>query len=250
MRINTIHNQDCIKGMRKLPKESVDLVVTSPPYNIGIEYDVWNDSLSLKEYKLYTRAWLEQVYRILKKAGRIVLHLPYAVNMRTRGGRVLMLQLYWEILQNLGFNLGGLIDLNEPQPHLSKLTAWGSWLSASAPYICCPKECVLIAYKEIWNRGKGKPYFQNSLEHKREFIELVSGVWKYQPQTASKTPAAFGIDIPLKALKLLSFENDLVLDPFMGSGTTGVACLKLNRRFIGFEISGEYCRIARERIRK
>ena len=159
-----------------------------------------------------------------------------------------MLALYWEILWKLGFGLAGLIDLHESQPHISKLTAWGSWLSASAPYICCPKECLLIAFKGFWNRGKGKSYFQNSAEHKKEFIELVSGVWKYQPQTLSKTPAAFGIDIPLKALKLLSYENDLVLDPFMGSGTTAVACLKLNRRFTGFEICEEYWRIANKRV--
>lgn len=248
MRANTIQNQDCIRGMKKLSSESVDLVVTSPPYNIGMPYESWDDNLSLSDYISFSRAWLQQVFRVLKKTGRIALHLPYAANMRGGGGRVVMLSLYWEILQKLGFRLAGLIDLHESCPHISRLTAWGSWLSASAPYICCPKECVLIAFRGAWNRGKGKSYFKNSAEHKREFIELVSGVWKYQPQTAGQTPAAFGIDIPLKALKLLSYENDLVLDPFMGSGTTALACLKLNRRFLGYETCKAYWKIACERV--
>lgn len=97
--------------------------------------------------------------------------------------------------------------------------------------------------------GKGVCYVADSTEQEKEFIKLISGVWKYNSETAGKTPAAFGIDIPRKALKLLSYQSDLVLDLFMGSGTTAVACVKLGWSFIGFEISKEYCRIVRERIK-
>jgi site-specific DNA-methyltransferase (adenine-specific) len=248
VKTDVIYNQDCIEGMKRLPNESVDLVVTSPPFNVGIEYDSWNDSLSLEDYQKFTKSWCEQTYRILKQGGRIALHLPYIVNMRGIGGRVLTVGLYWNILEKLGFKLGGLCDLEELRPQRSKLTAWGSWLSASAPYIYCLKECVLVAYKGQWKRAPGKSYFDSSKEKSREFIDLVSGVWRYRAESRPLTKAAFGLDVPLKVLKLLSYEGDIVLDPFMGSGTTALACQKLNRRFISFEISKKYWRVANERM--
>jgi site-specific DNA-methyltransferase (adenine-specific) len=244
-----ICNEDCITGMRKLPDASVDLVVTSPPYNVGIPYDCWNDNLPFKEYKIFTFCWLNEIHRLLKPAGRIALNIPYQVKMPCENKIVLMPWLYWDLMQQIGFKFQAIIDLFEKHPHKSKLTAWGSWLSATAPYIYNPKECVLIAYKDIWKRDRSKSYFQNTRAHKKEFIELVSGQWKCRSGSNKPSPAAFSLDIPLKAQKILSYEGDIILDPFMGSGTTAIACKKLNRRFIGFEISEKYCRIATERIK-
>ena len=249
MKTNVIYNDECISGMKRLPSNSIDLVITSPPYNVGIAYDTWNDNLSLEEYRIVTFCWLSEVHRLLKPTGRIAINIPYQVKMPRDNKMILMPWLYWEIMQQLGFKFMAIVDLVENQPHKSKLTAWGSWLSVSAPYIYNPKECVLIAYKDKWTRGKGKSYFRNNQTNKREFIELVSGQWKCRPGSNQPTLATFSLDIPVKALKILSFGGDIILDPFMGSGTTAVPCTKLNRWFIGFEVSKEYCRIARERIR-
>lgn len=221
---------------------SVDCLITSPPYNVGIDYDCWNDLMSWEEYKKFVREWLQEAYRVLKKDGRLALNIPYEVNIMERGGRIFLASEYHKIMQEIGFRFAGIVDLQEKTPQRVKLTAWGSWLSPSAPYIYNPKECVIIAYKEIWKKQNiGKSYFNEG--NKREFQDLVYGMWKYNAEMRGLTKANFSYDIPLQALKILTFEEDIVLDCFMGSGTTAEACIRLNRRYIGFEISKKYCEV-------
>ena len=246
--MNKIIHGDCIEEMKKLENNSVDLVVTSPPYNVGIDYDSWDDSKEFKEHKLFIYKWLNEVFKVLKEDGRIALNIPYEINIKENGGRIFLVAEYWKIMKEIGFKFAGVVDLIESQPHRVKLTAWGSWLSPSAPYIYNPKECVIIAYKKEWKkRIKGKSYFNEN--NKKEFQELVYGMWKYRAETKGLTKANFSLDIPEKSLKILSYEKNLVLDPFMGSGTTGVACAKLNRDFIGIDISEECCNISKIRIK-
>jgi site-specific DNA-methyltransferase (adenine-specific) len=250
LELNKIYNMDCREGLKQLPNNFIDLTITSPPYNVGIKYDIWNDCLSWKDYMNFTKEWLAEVYRVLKEDGRIALNILYEANLKNRGGRILMLSEFYQVMKEIGFKFAGLVDLKEEHPHRVKFTSWGSWLSPSAPYIYNPKECVLLMYKNQWKKiNSGKSYFTNSEEHKNEFKELVFAQWKYNAETKKLTQANFSLDIPLKALKILSYENDIVLDPFMGSGTTAVACKLLNRNFIGFEISSKYCEIAEERIK-
>ena len=240
---------DCIDGMKQIEDNSIDLVITSPPYNVGVKYDSWDDLKQSSDYFDFAKNWLTEVYRILKPTGRIALNIPYEVNFLNRGGRIFFASEYWRIMQQIGYKWAGLVDLHEAQPQRVKRTVWGSYLSASAPYIYNPKECVIIAYKETWKRKIKKSYFEDKTDSKKkEFIELVFGIWKYKAETKGLTEANFSEDLPLKALKILSDEGDIVLDPFMGSGTTAVACIKLKRNFIGFEISKEYCDIANKRI--
>jgi len=245
METNIIYNEDCRKGMKRIKDNSVDLVVTSPPYNVGINYDNWDDKMNWKDYKIFMRNWLKQVFRVLRDDGRIALNIPFEINIKERGGRLLLVSEYWEVMKDIGFKFAGIVDLQEIQPHRVKLTAWGSWLSPSAPYIYNPKECLIIAYKKEWKKiKKGESYFNKLInEHKKEFQELVYGMWKYHAETKGLTDANFSYDIPLKAIKILSFKGDIVLDCFMGSGTTAEACLRLKRRYIGFEISKKYCEI-------
>jgi site-specific DNA-methyltransferase (adenine-specific) len=245
MELNKIYNQNCIEGMKEhIDDNSIDCIITSPPYNVGIEYDEWNDKMNSKEYFIFTKSWLEQTYRCLKPDGRIVINILYEVNMQENGGRIFIMSEYWKIMQEVGFKFAGIVDLQEIQPQRVKFTAWGSWLSASAPYIYNPKECLIIGYKERWKKdNSGISYFKETEKNKEEFKELVSGMWKYNAETKGLTVANFSYDIPLKALKILTFENDIVLDCFMGSGTTAEACIRLNRNYVGFEISKEYCEI-------
>lgn len=250
LKINEIYNIECRKGFKLLDENSIDLIITSPPYNVGIDYDNWDDEMLWEEYVKFTKEWLTEAYRTLKPDGRIAVNIPYEINICNRGGRILVVAEYHQLMKEIGFKFAGIVDLEEDNPHRIKLTAWGSWLSPSAPYIYNPKECVVLYYKEQWKKqNKGKAYFANGTEElKREFMELTSGIWHYRAETKKWTQANFSLDIPLKALKILSYEGDLVLDPFMGSGTTAVACIMLNRHYIGFEISEEYCKIAQQRI--
>jgi len=247
--INKIYNTDCREGMKFISDNSVDLVITSPPYNVGINYNTWNDNLSFDDYIQFTKEWLIEVYRILKDDGRIALNILYEINIKERGGRILLVSEYYQLMKHVGFNFAGIVDLIENAPHRVKYTSWGSWLSPSAPYIYNPKECVLLMYKKQWKKKyKGKSYFSN--DNKEEFMELTSGMWKYRAETRKLTEANFSLDLPLSAIKILSFENDLVLDPFMGSGTTAIACINTNRNYIGFELNKEYYEIAKNRINK
>lgn len=231
---------DCLYIMNGIPQKSIDLVVTSPPYNCGIDYDVYKDDLKYSDYMSFTSNWLLEIFRILKDTGRIALNIPYEVNLHERGGRIFLLSDYWQLMKKIGYMWAGLVDLVEVQSQRVKYTAWGSYLSASAPYIYNPKECVIIAYKSNWKKGKG----ESSLT-KEEFIECVSGMWRYKAETKGLTKANFSLDIPMKAIKILSFKGDVVLDPFLGQGTTIKACKELNRKYIGIEISERYCKIAR-----
>ena len=260
LELNKVHTIDCIEGMKLIDENSIDLIVTSPPYNCGIKYDIYKDKeLTMDEYFNWCIKWLSECYRILKSDGRIALNIAYENNVKERGGRVFIASEFWQIMKNIGFKQFGIIDLKEDQPHRVKLTAWGSWISSSSPYIYNPKECVILAYKEkhirtkkghsfgVFN-GNGKPEF--SEKDKTEFKELVFGQWKYRADTQSLTAASFSLDIPLKAIKILTYENDIVLDPFAGSNTTGLAAKMLNRKWLGFELSQNYTDIGNKRVEK
>ena len=234
-----IKNCDILDGFKNLKDSSVDLVVTSPPYNVSIDYNAWNDSMPAKDYFNWVDKWLSECHRVINSGGRIAINIPFEVNMKHDGQRVFIVSEYWQLMKKY-FNFFGMIRLDEAAPQRS-LTAWGSYLSPSSPYIHNAEECVLLAYKDSPKKlEKG----QTDLT-KKEFIEFVSGQWKYQANTRPLTKVE---DIPYKAIKLLSWKGDTVLDPFSGSGTTAVVCTKLERDFVGFEISEEYYKISVDRV--
>jgi site-specific DNA-methyltransferase (adenine-specific) len=261
--INRVLNGDTIEVMSEMPEGWVDLVVTSPPYNVGIQYDTHNDEIVMDEYWEWSEKWLTEAYRLLKDDGRMAINIPYEVNVQARGGRVFFASELYQVMKKVGFKFYGIVDLEEQSPHRSKTTAWGSWMSPSAPYIYNPKECVILAYKKHHIKKvkgepqwKGEPYLTEegknkvaySEQDKKEFMELVFGQWKYFADTRSLTKATFSMDIPEKAIKILSYRNDVVLDPFNGSGTSCVAAVVHDRRWVGIELSEKYCEIAKQRI--
>ena len=262
-----IINGNCVEVMKNLPEGSVDLVVTSPPYNCGIKYDTHIDTLPMDEYWNWTKDWLTESYRILKDDGRVSINIPYEVNVQDRGGRVFFVSEFYQVMKQVGFKFFGIVDLEEQSPHRSKTTAWGSWMSPSSPYIYNPKECVILAYKKQHiKKVKGEPQWKGTPteieqedgtikkkvvyeeKDKKEFMELVFGQWNYFADTKSLTKATFSMDIPTKAIKILSYKNDVVLDPFAGSGTSLVAAEILDRRWLGIELSPNYVEIAKTRV--
>jgi len=265
--IGKVVNGDCREVMKTMEEGCVDLIVTSPPYGVGIDYDVHDDDMLIEEYLKFTEEWMTEAFRVLKDDGRIAINIPYEINRQAKGGRVFMVSEVWQIMKKIGYKFFGVVDLEEESPHRSRTTAWGSWMSPSAPYIYNPKECVILAYKKKhikivkgvpeWVGEMGEVEDKNGVmknkmmyteTQKREFIDLVFGQWHYFADTKSMTKATFSMDIPTKAIKILTYKNDVVLDPFAGSGTSLVAAEVLDRRWIGIELSPNYTEVARKRV--
>jgi len=244
MEVNRIYNEDCLQTMGRMPDNFVDLVVTSPPYNCRIDYDIYRDDKKWEDYLLWSEDWLKEVFRIVKRDGRICINVLVELGIEDNKRRVSPMVEFYKIIEKVGFRVFGMpmwVD-----NHRVKYTAWGSWLKASSPYIYNPYEVIIIAYKEVWKKeNKGI-----STISKEDFMMGCSGVWKLRTQTKQLTKANFHEDLPNLCINLLSYENDLVYDPFMGSGTTVRVSLLNNRRYIGSEISEEYCRVAENRIRE
>jgi len=240
LKLDTIYNEDCLEGMKKLSDKGVDLVITSPPYNIGVDYGVYKDNLEWNDYLNWCNKWIKQVSRVLKFDGRFVLNV--LTNINSNG-----------IRQQPLIDFGNLIRKNRLKIHSIgfwtdvtrvKYTAWGSWKSASMPYIYNPYEAIIISYKNSWRKlNKGEDTIS-----KENFIKGVSGVYNFGTAKNKLCPAVFPLKLPMLFIELLTFKGEIVLDPFMGSGTTAVACKKLGRHYIGFEINKEYCEIAKKRL--
>lgn len=242
MELNKIYNEDNIKTMAKMPDNFIDLIVTSPPYNIGINYDVYNDKVSWDDYFSWCEKWLKECFRVLKPDGRIAIN--HYLSLGSAAYRLSPLSHINEIMLNIGFKHHAMAVWTDIT--LSKKTAWGSWLSASAPYINSPFEGVLILYKERWKKDKRGI----SDIDKEDFVKLTRGIWNIKTETNGLTKANFSLDFANKCIKLLSYQCELIYDPFMGSGTVAAACKINNRKYIGSEISKNYCDIADDRINK
>ena len=267
--LNKITTGDCREVMREMPANSIDLMVTSPPYGVGIAYDVHDDDMNFEAYKEFSREWLSEAFRVLKPDGRLALNIPYEINRQEKGGRIFMVAELWNILASIGYKFYGVVDLEESSPHRSKTTAWGSWMSPSSPYIYNPKECVLLCYKQLSKKQtKGTPQWESWVEQvedknnpelfvnkkmyeksdKDDFISLVYGQWNYFADTRQQTKATFSMDIPVRAMKILSYKEDIVMDPFMGSGTSAVAAEFVGRNWVGVELSENYTEVANKRL--
>jgi site-specific DNA-methyltransferase (adenine-specific) len=267
--LNKITTGDCREVMREMPANSIDLMVTSPPYGVGIAYDSFDDDINFEAYKEFSRQWLSEAFRVLKPDGRLALNIPYEINRQEKGGRIFMVAELWNILASIGYKFYGVVDLEESSPHRSKTTAWGSWMSPSSPYIYNPKECVLLCYKQLSKKQtKGTPQWESWVEQvedknnpelfvnkkmyeksdKDDFISLVYGQWNYFADTRQQTKATFSMDIPVRAMKILSYKEDIVMDPFMGSGTSAVAAEFVGRNWVGVELSENYTQVANKRL--
>ena len=238
----SIYNNDILK-ITDIPKSSVDLIVTSPPYNVGIDYKSNKDDLSYKEYLDFTKKWVNKCYSLSKNTGRFCLNVPLDKN---KGGQQSVYADITNIVKDVGWKYHSTVIWNEG--NISRRTAWGSWMSASAPYVIAPVEVIIILYKDEWKKDKtGK---ENDIT-KQEFMDWTNGVWTFSGQSkkgAGGHPAAFPIELPRRCIKLFSFVGDTVLDPFLGSGSTLLASCVNNRVGIGVDIDKDYCKIAVGRL--
>ena len=222
--------------------ESIDLIITSPPYNLDIQYKSNNDKLPYDDYLLFTQQWLKRALDWLKNDGRMCLNIPLDKNkdgVQSVGADIT------QIAKRVGYKYHSTIIWNEG--NISKSTAWGSWLSASSPCVIAPVELILVLYKDSWKKTSGSG--QSDIV-KDEFISWTQGVWTFCGEKKSKIghPAPFPIELPKRCIKLFSFVGDTILDPFMGSGTTLVAAKQNNRNGIGIDIDQGYCNLAKNRV--
>ncbi|RLA80699.1 MAG: site-specific DNA-methyltransferase [Deltaproteobacteria bacterium] len=228
--------------MEELPDNSVHLMVTSPPYNVGKEYD---EDLTLGEYRAFLKRVWAEVYRVLVPGGRVCINIA---NL----GRKPYIPLHAFIVEDmldLGFLMRGEIIWNKASSS-SPSTAWGSWLSAANPTLRDIHEYILVFAKETFTRKN--PHKRKSTISKEEFLEFTKSVWTFPAESAKRVghPAPFPVELPYRLIQLYTFEGEVVLDPFMGSGQAAIAAIKAKRHYVGYEIEEEYVKLAERRIER
>ncbi len=236
-----IINDDFITTQEIQPS-SIDLIITSPPYNVDIKYNSHDDQISYTEYLEFSHKWIAQCYRLAKDDGRFCLNIPLDKN---KNGQQSVGADLTTIAKQIGWKYHSTIIWNEG--NISRRTAWGSWMSASAPYVIAPVELIVILYKKEWKKisGSGK-----SDIGKEEFMDWTNGVWTFNGESKKRIghPAPFPRELPRRCIKLFSYLGDIVLDPFLGSGTTLIeACLN-NRIGIGVDVDKHYYQLAQRRL--
>ena len=228
------------ENMEELPDCSVHLMVTSPPYNVGKDYD---DNLSLEEYMSLLKKVFQETYRVLVPGGRVAINIANV-------GRKPYISLNSEVIRimhDIGFMMRGEI-IWEKGASAGGSCAWGSWQSASNPVLRDTHEYIMIFSKDVFKLEN--PEKRENTITRDDFLELTKSVWKFNTESAKKVkhPAPFPPELPRRVIQLYTFKNEIILDPFMGVGSTAIAALESNRKYIGYDISEEYCSIARDRV--
>jgi len=237
-----IYNDDFLKTS-SIEGNNIDLVITSPPYNVDVKYENYQDDIPYNEYLVFTKKWLTKCFDVVKDDGRLCLNIPLDKN---KGGQQSVCADITTIAKEVGWKYHATIIWNEQ--NISRRTAWGSWLSASAPFVIAPVEVIVVLYKKKWEKTrKGTSDITRD-----EFIEWTNAVWNFSGESRNKIghPSPFPVELPKRCIKLFSFVGDAVLDPFLGSGTTLIACLESKRVGIGVEIDKNYCELAVRRLKE
>ena len=240
--LNKIICGDSEEILHKLPPNCIDLVFTSPPYNFGLGYDTLEDGIDWNNYFEKLFAIFKECIRVVKYGGRIIVNIQplysdYIPSHHIISNFFIQNKLIWkgEILW-------------EKHNYNCKYTAWGSWKSPSNPYLKYTWE-----FLEIFCKGEMKKtgLKENIDITGDEFKKWVLAEWSVAPERKMKNyghPAMFPEELVRRALKLFSYKNDIILDPFNGAGTTTVVAKKLGRKFLGIDISEKYCEIAKKRL--
>lgn len=234
------------ESMAAIPDNAVHLMITSPPYNARKDYD---EDLTLQEYLELLKKVFAETYRVLVPGGRA------CINVANLGRKpyLPLTAFVTQLMLDIGFLMRGEI-IWDKAASASPSTAWGSWQSASNPTLRDVHEYILIFSKMDYKRSlkkEEKEVKMNSIG-RDDFLEWTKTIWKMKAASARRIghPAPFPVELPARLIELYSFETDVVLDPFMGSGTTAIAALQHQRKYIGFEVSEEYVALANERIKK
>lgn len=238
--VTIIHND--LLRTKSIAPNSIDLIVTSPPYNVDIPYQSLEDRLEYQKYLDFGADWLSRCLTWLKDDGRLCLNVPLDKN---KGGQQSVGADLTGIAKSLGYKYHSTIVWNEG--NVSRRTAWGSWMSASAPFVIAPVELIIVLYKNEWK--KQRPNGTSDIT-RDEFLSWTNGLWTFSGESKKRVghPAPYPIELPRRCIKLFSFVEDIILDPFLGSGSTLVAAYNNNRTCIGIDIDESYCELSKDRL--
>ncbi len=232
---------DCLQVMRQIPDNTVHLAVTSPPYNLGIDYDTHNDSLAYQEYLSWMReVWLE-TKRILVPGGRFALNIaPTSIkNFRP------IHHDFANQLRNIGMIMR--TEIIWYKQTMGRRTAWGSWKSPANPHVVPSWEYVLVFCKDSWTLSSQS---KNADITADEFMRFSDGFWYIPPESQRRGhPTPFPEELVYRLIKFYTYRDNIVLDMFGGTGTVAVVAFKTGRHYIHIDISEKYCKIAEERLR-
>lgn len=226
--------------MKEIPDHSVHLMVTSPPYNVTKEYD---EDLTLGEYLEFLRRVFTETYRVLVYGGRA------CINVANLGRRpyIPLSDYVSQMMLEIGYLMRGEIIWYKGAGAGVSM-AWGSWQSAANPVLRDTHEYILVFSKGSFLRKK--PDGKKDTITRDQFMEWTKSVWNMNPESAQRVghPAPFPVELPYRLIQLYTYTDDIVLDPFMGSGTTAIAALKSGRKYVGYEINPQYIELAEKRI--
>ena len=239
---NKIINGNSLDVLKQLPDNCVDLVFTSPPYNFGMGYDTHNDKTDWPAYFKMLWEIFDECIRVTKHGGRIIVNTQPLFSEYIPSHHLI----------SKGFLDRGLIwkaeILWEKNHRNCAYTAWGSWKSPSGPYFKYTWEFLEVFCKgTLVHKGDSKLADITG----NEFKTWVDAKWSITPEHKMKEyghPAMFPVELAYRALKLFSFQEDVILDPFNGAGTTSFVASKTGRKYLGIDMSSEYCKTAENRI--
>src|SRR3989338_3087586 len=211
---------------------------------MDIKYNSHDDQITYEKYLEFSHKWLSKCFEWLKDDGRFCLNIPLDKN---KGGQQSIGADFTTIAKKIGYKYHSTIIWNEG--NISRRTAWGSWLSASAPFVIAPVELIIVFYKDSWKKTSGSKISDISRD---DFMKWTNGVWTFNGESGKRIghPAPFPRELPHRAIKLFSYVRDVVFDPFAGSGTTLIEAANNNRIGIGVDIDENYCELAKGRIEK
>ena len=242
-----LYNNDCLDAICHIEDDSVDLVITSPPYNVNLgknkynnnSYDIYNDNQEHADYIFWLQTTFLYLYSKLKKGARVAINIGDGKN-----GKIPTHSDIIQFMTKIGYIPFANIIWNKRQ--VGNRLAWGSWMSPSSPSFAMPYEFILVFAKESKKlQTKGKTDLESE-----EFKKWSMGLWDITPETQMKRighPAMFPVEIPKRLIKMLSWKDATVLDIFNGAGSTGLACQQLGRKYIGIELSPDYCQLSVDR---
>ena len=237
--------------------DMVDLLITSPPYNCGKDYNSISDELSYEDYWSFTCGWVSSAYEALKSGGRMVVNLPWWMMKKPRRdvpGK------FKQVAEMIGFKyLDKIIWIKGDEKNQNVSggwggggSGWGTYMSPSGPAIRCASEPILVFAKEKRGRGrisgKGNGDCIKGDITKEEFLSWTIDVWFIRGEHDKMHPAVFPKEIPTRLIKLYTYPGETVMDPFMGSGRVGEACIETAREFIGIEKDPAFYQYAKSRI--
>lgn len=256
--LNKIICGDALQILRTIPDGSIHLVITSPPYNAGHNYENYDDTKEWEDYYTYMGKVMNEIFRILVDGGRLCLNVPFAVkNKNTKEIKFLAVE-FQRLCHEAGFSDFEMIlwHKGRNENHFQgNNTAWGSWKSPSMPNMRPVGEPIMIFYKNSPKLEGDKSAIDITAE---EFKEWTKNVWYipstempvwFIPNTSKKEnhPCPYPEELVERLIKLYSYKDNIILDPFNGIGTTTAVAKKLSRKYIGIDISPSYCKIAKER---